>query len=87
MVRVLKVLLCAPGEKLCILPKTIKTTGSFVSYMTETMIMKKLEEIQSDLTYIKSHMRDADMVLTDDDVASLQSAENDLKNGTTVRLV
>ena len=48
--------------------------------------MSKLEHIESDLSFIKKHLHDVDLVLTDDDVEALQEAEADLKAGKTKRL-
>ncbi len=54
---------------------------------TETKnIMEKLEEIKSDLNYIKSRMEDIDLVVTDDDLESISEAEKDLARGKTRRL-
>ena len=49
-------------------------------------ILDKLEIIKSDLDYIKHHMVDVDLVLTDDDIEALEEAEKDLKAGKTKRL-
>jgi len=49
-------------------------------------IMEKLDHIQSDLNFIKGHLTDVDLVLTDDDVDALREAEEDLKNGETKRI-
>ena len=49
-------------------------------------ILDKLEIIKSDLDYIKNHMVDVDLVLTDDDIEALEEAESDLKAGKTKRL-
>ena len=49
-------------------------------------ILEKLEIIKSDLDYIKKHMIDVDLVLTDDDLEALEEAEKDLKAGKTKRL-
>ena len=48
--------------------------------------MDKLNEIKSELDYIKNHMVDADTILTKDDVEALSEAEDDLKKGKTVKL-
>ncbi len=54
---------------------------------TETkMIMDRLNEIKSELNYIKKHIVDVDIVLSEDDVESLNEAEEDLKKGRTVKL-
>ncbi len=50
-------------------------------------IMEKLNHIQSDLNFIKEHINDVDLVLMDDDIESLQKAEEDLKAGKTTRQV
>ena len=49
-------------------------------------ILEKLEEIKSELNYIRGHMVDLDTVLTDDDIESLKEAEKNLKEGKTKRL-
>lgn len=54
---------------------------------TETKtIINKLNEIKSELDYIKEHLVDVDMVLTEDDLESLKEAEKDLAKGKTKRL-
>ena len=54
---------------------------------TETkMIMNKLDEIKSELDYLKEHLVDIDMILTDDDLESLKEAEKDLARDKTKRL-
>jgi len=50
-------------------------------------IMKKLDNIKSELDFIKGHINDVDLVLTDDDREALEEAEHDLKKGKTKRLV
>jgi len=50
-------------------------------------LIKKLDHIQSDLDFIKGHLTDLDLVLTDDDMTALHEAEEDLKKGKTKRLV
>ncbi len=49
-------------------------------------ILNKLDEIKSELNYIKRHMVDMDIVLTDEDSESLKEAENNFKSGKTKRL-
>ena len=49
-------------------------------------ILEKLEAIKLELDYIKKHMTDMDIILTDDDIESLKEAEKDLKAGKTKRL-
>ena len=53
---------------------------------TDKQIMEKLDEIKSELDYIKKHMAGMGMVLTDDDISSLDEAEKDFKEGKTKRL-
>jgi hypothetical protein len=54
---------------------------------TETKkILERLDEIKSDLDYIKGRLAGPDTLLTDDDLASLDEAEKDLKQGRTKRL-
>ena len=49
--------------------------------------MEKLEEIKSEIDYIKEHMvLDPDVVLTRDDLESLEEAKRDFKAGRTERL-
>lgn len=49
-------------------------------------LLEKLDHIQSDIKYIKEHLVDIDLILTDEDLESLQKAEEDLKAGRTKRL-
>ena len=51
------------------------------------IIMEKLDGIKSELDYIKKHIVDADAILTEDDIESLQDAEKDLKERKTKRLI
>ncbi|MBI2232688.1 MAG: hypothetical protein HYU56_02105 [Candidatus Aenigmarchaeota archaeon] len=53
----------------------------------DKQILKELKEIRTDIGYIKEHMIDTDMILTDDDIKSIKEAEKDLKEGKTKRLV
>jgi len=54
---------------------------------TETkVIIDKLNEIKSELDYIKNHLVDVDVVLTEDDLESLKEAEKDLAKNKTKRL-
>lgn len=48
--------------------------------------MDRLDHIQTDLIYIKEHISDIDLVLTDDDQEALKKAEEELKAGKTKRL-
>jgi len=52
----------------------------------EKQIMAKLDEIKTELDYIKDHVVDLDLVLTEDDINSLEEAEKDLKAGKTKRI-
>ena len=49
-------------------------------------IMDKLNHIQSDIDYLKGHISDIDLILTDDDFEALHDAEEDLAAGNTKRL-
>lgn len=49
-------------------------------------IVDKLNEIQSDINYLKETIVDADVVLFDDDIQALKNAEKDLKSGKTRKL-
>jgi len=49
-------------------------------------IVEKLDNLQSDITYIKKHLADVDSILTDDDREALDEAEKDLKAQKTKRL-
>ena len=53
---------------------------------SEKIILDKLNEIKSELDFIKKRMVDVDTILTSDDVESLKEAEEDLKKGKTVKL-
>ena len=50
-------------------------------------ILKELKEIKADLDYIKTHIKDVDVLLSDDDLESIREAEKDLKEGKTKRLI
>lgn len=49
-------------------------------------ILVRLDEIKSELDYIKERLVDVDMLITEDDIASLEEAEQDLREGKTTRL-
>lgn len=49
-------------------------------------ILSELELIKQDLSYIKEHIVDVDVVLTDDDTEALREAEKDFKERRTKRL-
>lgn len=50
-------------------------------------ILEELKAIRIDLDYLKTHIADVDMVLTDDDLESIKTAEKELKEGKTKRLI
>ena len=50
-------------------------------------ILDELKAIRIDLDYLKAHLIDMDLVLTDDDLESIKEAEKDLKQNKTKRLV
>ena len=50
-------------------------------------ILEELRAIRNDLDYLKDHIIDVDLVMTDEDVNSLREAEKNLKEGKTKRLV
>ena len=49
-------------------------------------ILKKLDDIKSELDYIKKHIIDIDVILTEDDVESLEEAEKEFKERKTISL-
>ena len=49
-------------------------------------IIEKLDHIQLDLDFIKGHIADVDLVLTDDDVDALHEAEKEYHMGKSVSL-
>ena len=50
------------------------------------IIIDKLDNIKSELDYIKEHMVDVDTCLTDDDIQAIREAEQDFSEGKTKRL-
>ncbi len=50
------------------------------------LILQRLDEIKTELDYIKDRLVDADLVLTQDDIESLRAAEKDFKERKTKRL-
>lgn len=54
--------------------------------MSEAQILRKLEKIEEELSFIKDHIMDADMLITDDDIESIEDAEEDLEMGRTKRI-
>ena len=63
-------------------------TRPFFPLMTETeqIILKKLENIQSDLSFLKHHIVDLDAVLTEEEKQDLERARMELKQGKTISL-
>jgi len=51
---------------------------------TENLILDKLDEIKAEMILIRENL--TDVVLTEDDINSLDEAEQDLKAGKTKRL-
>lgn len=51
------------------------------------LILQELKEIKKDLKFLKEHVKDVDLVLTEHDLEALQEAEKDLKEGKTKRLI
>ena len=49
-------------------------------------IMNKLSHIESDLDYIKKHISDVDLVLTSEDLESINEARKEFSSGKTKRL-
>ena len=54
---------------------------------TEARILEELKAIKADLDYLKEHIVDMDLVLTDDDLLAIKEAEKDLKEGKTKRMI
>ena len=56
----------------------------------ETITLKKIHEdlefVKKGIIEIKANIVDADIILTGDDIESLQKAEKDLREGKTKRL-
>ena len=54
---------------------------------TETrMILEKLDDIKSEIGFIKEHMVDIDMILTSEEEKRLEESLKDLKEGRTTSL-
>ena len=49
-------------------------------------ILKELQEIKDGINYIKKHVVDADIILTSDDLNSLEEAEKDFREGKTKKI-
>jgi hypothetical protein len=55
--------------------------------MTDTeAILKRLDAIQADLAFVKSHLREGDTLLSSADLRALREAEQEFRTGKTVRL-
>jgi hypothetical protein len=54
--------------------------------MNEMKIMKKLDRIEKEIGFIKDHLIDADLLITDDDLDSIKQAKGDLENDETERI-
>ena len=50
-------------------------------------ILEELRNIRSGIDYLKTHLTDADVLMTDDDWESIRQAEIDLKTGKTKKMV
>ncbi|MAG47035.1 hypothetical protein CL617_00380 [archaeon] len=48
------------------------------------LILKKLDDIKSEIHEMKGQMIDIDTVLTQDDIESIEKAEKELKEGKTI---
>ncbi len=56
--------------------------------MTEqNQLLKELKALREDVNYLKKHIVDSDVLLTDDDLESLSEAKKDLREGKTKRLI
>ena len=53
---------------------------------TDKQILNELKSIKDDINYIKKHIKDFDLVLTDDDLDSIKEAEKDFKEEKTKRI-
>ena len=53
----------------------------------EKLIIEKLDEIKSELDFIKDHIKDVDTILTGDDIDSIKEAKEDLNKGNTKRII
>lgn len=49
-------------------------------------IMDKLDSISTEIGFIKDHLKDIDLVMTEDDLEALHQAEKDLRSRKTKRL-
>ena len=54
---------------------------------SDKQILEKLDQIKTELDYIKDRVVDIDVILTEDDLDSLDEAEIDLQEGKTERII
>jgi len=54
--------------------------------VTLNVINKNIEYLMKEIAELKKHVVDMDCILTYDDMASLDEAENDLREGKTKRI-
>ena len=64
--------------------KPYKFFYCYFNMKTENLILDKLDEIKAEMILIRENL--TDVVLTEDDINSLDEAEQDLKAGKTKRL-
>ena len=58
----------------------------YTRHMSEAQIMDKLTKIEEELSFIRDHIMDADLLITDDDLESIDEAQEDLEKGRTERI-
>ena len=54
--------------------------------METKLILEKLDDIKSEIGFIKEHMVDVDMILTSEEEERLEESLSDLKEGRTTSL-
>lgn len=78
---------CTCKEKPLRCTKLIKSLSKYINMTDENkQILKELREMRADIDYIKRHVIDADIILTSDDLESLEEAEKDFKEGKTRKI-
>ena len=50
-------------------------------------ILDELKAIRAEIAYLKDHIVDSDVLLTEEDITAIKKAEEDLKHKKTVRLI
>ncbi|MDG6226193.1 MAG: hypothetical protein QCI82_11870 [Candidatus Thermoplasmatota archaeon] len=55
--------------------------------MGEIQIVERLSRIEEELVLLRKQLIDADLLVTDDDIESLDRAEEDLNNKRTKRII